>query len=89
MSLGADRTRVLRMILRDGMVLVAFGLLFGLGGSLALSNALSALLFGVTPRDPLTLLGVALAITAVGVLACYLPARRAATVDPIAVLRGE
>jgi predicted permease len=87
MSLGADRSRVLRMILRDGMVLVGFGLLFGLVGSLALSNALSALLYGVTPRDPFVLIAVALVLSGTGVLASAVPALRASRLAPVEALR--
>jgi len=69
------------------MVLVAFGLLFGLVGSLALSNALSALLYGVTPRDPLVLIAVALVLFGTGVLASAVPALRASRLAPVEALR--
>ena len=87
MSLGADRARVLRMILRDGMRLVTFGLALGVAGSLALSGVLAALLYGVAPRDPLVLGAVALVLFATGALASAVPALRASRVAPVEALR--
>jgi predicted permease len=89
MSLGADRTRVLRMILRQGLVLVAFGLALGVIGSFALSNVLASQLYGVTPRDPFVLATVALALLLTGALASAVPAWRAARVAPIEALRHD
>jgi putative ABC transport system permease protein len=87
MSLGADRARVLKMILREGLSLVAVGLMFGIAGSLALSNVLGALLYGVAPRDPLVLAAVALALFATGALASAVPALRASRLAPVEALR--
>jgi len=87
MSLGADRARVLKMILREGLSLVAFGLAFGVAGSLALSNVLGALLYGVAPRDPFVLAAVALALLVTGALASTLPALRASRLAPVEALR--
>jgi predicted permease len=87
MSLGADRARVLKMILREGLSLVAFGLGFGVAGSLALSNVLGALLYGVAPRDPFVLAAVALALLVTGALATTLPALRASRLAPVEALR--
>lgn len=87
MSLGADRARVLKMVLREGLGLVIAGLAFGIAGALALSNVLGALLYGVAPRDPAVLAAVALVLLAIGVLASAVPALRAARVAPVEALR--
>jgi len=89
MSLGADRARVLRMILRQGLVLVGIGLALGLLGSLVLSNVLAAQLYGVTPRDPIVLGTVALLLLLTGALASAVPALRASRVAPIEALRHD
>jgi len=87
MSLGADRSRVLKMILRQGLRLVAVGLIVGIVGSLALSSVLGALLYGVAPRDPLVLAAVALVLFFTGALASAVPALRASRVAPVEALR--
>jgi predicted permease len=87
MSLGADRSRVLRMILRQGLALVGVGLMLGMVGSLALSNVLASQLYGVTPHDPLVLGAVALVLLVTGALASAVPALRAARVAPVEALR--
>jgi predicted permease len=89
MSLGADASRVLRMILGEGGVLLVIGLAVGLTGALLTSRLLQGLLFGVGPHDPMTLGVVALLIASVGVAACLLPAMRAVQVDPAVALRAE
>ena len=89
MSLGADASRVLRMVLGEGGVLLAIGLAVGLTGALVTTGLLRGLLFGVAPYDPVTLGAVAFIIAAVGVAACLLPALRAARVDPSVALRAE
>ena len=77
------------MVLSEGGALLLVGLATGVAGALATSQLLRGLLFGVAPRDPATLGGVALIIAAVGVAACWLPAARAARVDPAVALRAE
>jgi putative ABC transport system permease protein len=89
MSLGADAFRVKRMVLGEGWVLLAGGLLLGVVGSLAAARLLSKLLYGVTPYDPLTVSSVALLMATVGTLACWIPAGRAAKVEPATALRAD
>jgi len=89
MSLGADAFRVKRMVLGEGWVLLAGGLLLGLIGSLLAGRLLSKLLYGVSPGDPLTVSLVALVMATVGTLACWIPAGRAARVEPATALRAE
>jgi putative ABC transport system permease protein len=87
MALGAQRASVLTMVLRQGISLVLIGLAIGMGGALALTRALTTLLFGVEPTDALTYLAVSMVLVAVAAAACLIPARRAATVDPMVALR--
>ena len=88
MSLGADKARVLKMILGEGGVLLALGLGLGLGGAILGTNLIQGLLFGVSPRDPVTLIGVAVMMAVIGLVACWIPAARAARVDPVAAMRS-
>ncbi len=88
-ALGAGFWSQLSMVLRDGMTLAAVGLAIGLLGALGLTRLLSGLLFGVSPRDPWTLLLVSIILAAVAAAACYIPAQRAARVDPLVALRHE
>jgi predicted permease len=88
LALGADPSSVLAMVLRQGMALVGLGLALGVLGGLAISRIMSGLVFGIAARDPVTfVLGAAL-LAAVGALACLVPARRAAAVDPMIALRS-
>jgi len=89
MALGAGRARVIRLILGQGLGLIAIGLVAGLAGAAAVARSLSSLLFNVRPADPFSYLVVAVLLLAVGLLASYLPARRAARVDPMVALRSE
>ncbi|MGH9805606.1 MAG: ABC transporter permease [Candidatus Acidiferrales bacterium] len=89
MALGAERRHVLRLVLVHGMTLVGIGLGIGLAGAFAASRVVSSLLYGVSAADPLTFSGITLILTAVALLACWIPARRAARVDPMVALRYE
>jgi putative ABC transport system permease protein len=89
MAIGARPAEIVRMILRQGMGLAIVGVALGLGGALALASAVKSLLFGVTPTDPTTFALVAAALSAAAFAACYIPARRAAQVDPLRALRTE
>ena len=89
MALGAQTGDVLRLILRQGMLLTAVGVAIGLAGALVLTRLMTTLLFGVTPTDAFTFTVVSLALIGVALLACYIPARRATKVDPLVALRYE
>lgn len=88
-ALGAQRRDVFRLIMIRGVILVGVGVAIGLGASFALSRVISTLLFGVTPNNVTTLVGVSVGLIAVALLACYVPARRATKVDPMVALRYE
>ena len=89
MALGAERGDVLEMILRQGLTLILTGVVVGLAGAWASTRALESMLFQVHARDAATFGGACMALFAVGLLACYLPARRATKVDPMVALRYE
>jgi putative ABC transport system permease protein len=89
MALGAPRHEVLRMIVGEGMRMGIAGIAVGLAGAVAVSRALSSMLFGVQARDPLTFASVAGILVAIALAACYFPARRATSIDPVIALRDE
>jgi ABC-type antimicrobial peptide transport system permease subunit len=88
MSLGADPGRVQRMILREGGVLLAIGLVVGVAGAFFGTRVIDGLLFGVAPHDPITFVGVAAMMAAIGIGACWIPALRAARIDPAITMRS-
>ena len=87
--MGAQRDDVARLVLREGAALVGAGLAVGLAGALLVTRVLRGLLYEVSATDPATLGGVALLLAGVALLASYLPARRAARVDPLVALRND
>ena len=89
MALGAQRRNVTRMVLGEAGAMLAIGLIIGAGLTLALGKTADAMLFGLNPYDPLTISLSALALTVVAIMASYVPARRAAQLDPMAALRDE
>src|SRR5262245_12412612 len=89
MALGAQTSDVLKQVIKQGMVMALIGLAVGLAASFALTRLLESLLFGVSATDALTFTLVSLSLAAIALLACYLPARRAAKVDPMIALRYE
>ncbi|MEN6336007.1 MAG: FtsX-like permease family protein, partial [Phycisphaerales bacterium] len=89
MALGATSGRVLADVLREGLRLAAIGVLLGLVAALAVTRILSSFLYGVSPTDPLTFGGMTMLLAAVALAASYVPARRAARVDPMTALRCE
>jgi putative ABC transport system permease protein len=89
MAVGAEARQIFRMVLGEGLKLSLTGLAIGLVGALGLGQAISSLLFGVTPTDSGTFVSVSLLLIAVGLAASYFPARRAMKVEPIAALRQE
>jgi predicted permease len=88
-ALGAQKRDVLRLVLTGGMSLTVIGVGIGIVAALALTRFLSSLLYGVKPTDPLTFIAVSLVLISVALLASYIPARRAASVDPVLALRAE
>jgi ABC-type antimicrobial peptide transport system permease subunit len=89
MALGAQTADVRRLFLRHGLVLTSVGIMLGIGATLFVTRLMSALLFGVTPMDPVTYAAASALLATVALLATYLPARRAARVDPMVALRCE
>jgi putative ABC transport system permease protein len=88
-ALGATRGQILRVVVGQGLKPIAAGLLAGLIATLALTRLIQALLYQVSPRDPWTIAAISAVLAAVACLACYVPARRATKIDPIAALRCE
>jgi len=89
MALGAEQHAVLRLVVGDGMRLAAFGIAIGFGLAVGLSRVLRGMLFGVSSFDPIAYAGLTLVLAGVALLASWLPARRAARVDPVIALRAE
>jgi len=89
MALGAAHGRVVGLVVSQGLKLAALGVAIGISGALALSGVVRTLLYGVTATDPLTYGAIASALILVALGACWLPARRAARVDPVIALRAE
>ncbi len=88
MALGADRSDVVSLVVRQGLLLVGSGIIIGLVAAAAMTRLLRGLLYGVAPLDPASFAGVAVVLVAAGAIACYIPARRATACDPLIALRG-
>ena len=89
MALGAESGDILTLVLREGLAVVGVGILLGLLAAFAGTHALASMFVGTSPTDPLTYAGVGILLTGVGLLACWIPARRATRVDPLIALRYE
>jgi putative ABC transport system permease protein len=88
-TLGAGRFDILRLILREGFIVIVLGLVIGIGGAYGATRLIANQLYGVTPMDPMTIAAVALVLILVAFLACYIPGRRATKLDPLVALRAE
>jgi putative ABC transport system permease protein len=89
MALGAQRSNIVLMVLRQGMELAGAGVVIGLAGALLLTRVMASLLFGISATDVMTFSAVTLSLVAIALLASYIPARRATRVDPVVALRDE
>lgn len=89
LALGADAMQVLWLVLRAGVVVIGAGLLIGLAGALGVTRLIRGLLFTITASDPLTYAAVAVGLLAIGLVACFVPARRALRIDPVQALRAR
>ena len=89
MALGAQLNQILRLVLKQGLVLVVIGIVVGVVGSWFTTRLLASLLLNVSVTDSVTFIGVAVLLIIVALFACYIPARRATKVDPMVVLRFE
>jgi ABC-type antimicrobial peptide transport system permease subunit len=89
MALGAERRTVLAMVLRETLVLAVAGVGVGVGSAVVATRTIASLLFGVTPHDPVTFAAVSLGMTAIAMMACCVPAARAARIDPMLALKIE
>jgi putative ABC transport system permease protein len=89
MALGADPHEVVRLVVKDGVKLAVAGLVIGTIAATAVTRFMKTLFFGVAPTDPATLVGVVILLMTAALLACYVPARRAASIDPVVGLRYE
>jgi putative ABC transport system permease protein len=88
-ALGASQRNILNLVVRQGMALVLAGLTVGLAAAFLLMRLIRSLLFGVNATDPITFVGISFLLATITLLACYIPARRAARIDPLISLRCD
>jgi putative ABC transport system permease protein len=88
MALGADRRRIMQMVVGRGVAISALGILIGLGGFLALSETMASMLYAISPTDPASIVGGAFLLLLIALLGSALPALRAASIDPVRTLRA-
>lgn len=88
-ALGASQRNILGLVVRQGMVLAISGVTIGLAAAFLVTRLMRSLLFGVEATDPITFVGISLLLAAIALLACYIPAQRAARIDPLISLRSE
>jgi predicted permease len=89
LAIGADPRSLVRLVLGEGAMLAALGVVLGIGGAIAVTRSLGSLLYDVSPTDPTVLMALPLLLAAIALAACYVPARRAARSDPLSVLRAD
>ena len=88
-ALGAGRQDIIRLVIREGLIVTVVGIVIGIGAAFGLTRLIASQLYGVTAMDPLTIVTVALLLTGIALLACVIPGRHAARVDPVSALRTE
>jgi ABC-type antimicrobial peptide transport system permease subunit len=88
-ALGAGRRDIIMLVVREGLIVTVVGIVIGIGAAFGLTRLIASQLYGVTPTDPLTLAIVVLLLTAIAMVACVIPARRAASAEPLRALRVE
>jgi putative ABC transport system permease protein len=89
MALGAQQANILKLVVGEGMLLAIIGTVIGVAGALAISGLLQKLVYEISPTDPVTIAAITATILCVSLLAAYVPARRAARIDPMTALRNE
>jgi ABC-type antimicrobial peptide transport system permease subunit len=89
LAIGADPRALVRLVLGEGAVLAALGVILGIAGAMVVTRSLASLLYDVSPTDPAVLMALPLLLAGIAIAACYIPARRAARSDPLSALRAD